>query len=337
MSIKVKIAMSSAYLPSQIFNNDAIVSKIISTQNELIKPLLSGETLERLFGSKERRFAEVNEQVSDLAAKAALPIAEKYGRENIDCLIFSAACADVIEPATSNIIQAKLGLNCPAFDVKNACNSFITAIQVGSSLIQSGQYKKVLIANGEKLQDAIQFDINDSSDLRKYLAGFTLGDAGAALLLEKSDDNSGIIYQKFKTKGKYWDLCTVPGGGSLHPHTSDFNYFEGKTSELQAAFLSEFGDIFNTAFAETGWKANEIKYFFMHQVSLSTFDTVAKYCNLPRERFIHSFEKYGNIAAATIPVNLAEMHAAGKIQKGDKIMFIGIAAGISIGVQMITW
>jgi acyl-CoA:acyl-CoA alkyltransferase len=204
-------------------------------------------------------------------------------------------------------------------------------------LIQSGQYQNVLIVNGEKLQDAIKFEIANPDDLRKHLAAYTLGDAGAAVLLKPSPDESGIVYQKFKTSGQFWDLCTVPGGGSMHPHTHDFNYFEGKTGEMQSIFLSEFGDLFTDCFRDTGWHVSDIKHFFMHQVSLDTFDAVAKHCQLPRERFIHSFTKYGNIAAATIPVNLHEAVEAGHVQKGDKLMFIGLGAGISIGLQLVIW
>ena len=344
--VRIKIAATSAYLPTHIVTNAEIEYRLNTPQYELANlgseavktaKMLPSGALERLFGSQERRFAAKNEQVSDIATRAALPIVERKGRSNIDCLIFAAACADMLEPATANIIQMKLGLNCPVFDLKNACNSFVTAIQIGSSLIQSEQYKNVLIVNGEKLQDAIKFDIEDATELRKHLAAYTLGDAGAAVLLEKSTDNSGIVYQKFKTRGQYWDLCTVPGGGSLHPHTSKFNYFEGKTGEMRSIFMSEFSDLFNECFEKTDWKISDIKYFFMHQVSLETFDAVAKQCQLPRERFIHSFDKYGNIAAATIPVNLHEAVAAGKIQKGDKLMFIGLGAGISIGLQLVIW
>ncbi len=344
--IRIKIADTSAYLPAKIVTNAEIEYKINTPQYELATThfesvkttnLLPMGALERLFGSQERRFAAETEQVSDIATKAALPIVARFGRQNIDCLIFAAACSDVIEPATANIIQMKLGLKCPVFDVKNACNSFVTAIQIGSALIKTGEYQNVLIVNGEKLQDAIKFEINDSDELKKHLAAYTLGDAGAAVLLERSTDESGIIYQKFKTRGENWELCTVPGGGSLHPHTSEFNYFEGKTRELRQIFITETRDIFDACFAETGWAITDIKYFFMHQVSVDTFDAVAQSFNIPRDRFIHSFPNYGNIAAATIPVNLHEAVAAGKIQKGDKLMFVGLGAGISIGLQLVIW
>jgi acyl-CoA:acyl-CoA alkyltransferase len=347
MMIRVKISDTSHYVPSQLLTNADISSRIVTpeyahahtrdgyvqTQTRLLPPAM----LERLFGSSERRYAAQNEQVSDIGAKAALPIVERFGRENIDCMIFAAATADMIEPATANIVQTKLGLNCPVFDLKNACNSVVSAMQVGMAFIQSGQYENVLIVNGEKLQDGVKFEIDDTDDLRRHIAAYTLGDAGSAVLLEKSDDQSGILYQKMKSRGKYWRLCTVPGGGSMHPRSGSHNYFQGKTAEMRQTFMNELGTLFDDAFEAIGWTADQLDHIFMHQVSLSTFDAVAERCKLPRSKFRESFAKYGNIAAATIPLNFSETIEAGQLKKGDKVMVVGLGAGISIGVQLIIW
>jgi acyl-CoA:acyl-CoA alkyltransferase len=329
--IKVKIAEISSYLPPNRMSNEGLEG-ILNANGEMIPPGL----IARLFGSKERRYAAPEVQVSDLATEAARPIVEKYGANHIDYLIFAAASCDMLEPATANMVQTKLGLSCPVFDLKNACNGFLSGIQVGSALIQSGQYKTVLVVNGEKLQDAVKFKIKNAEELKTHLAAYTLGDAAGAVLLEKSDDESGIVYQKFKTEGKHWELCMVPGGGSFFPH-DDKNYFEGKPSEMRGVFFSSFSNMFVECFQETGWQLEDVKYFFMHQVSVDTFDAVSRKCGLPRERFLHSFQQYGNIAAASIPVNLHEAVLSGKIQKGDKLMFVGLGAGISIGIQMIIW
>ena len=86
-------------------------------------------------------------QTSDLAVAAAREaLAESPG--DIDLLLFAAASQDLIEPATSHIVAAKLGLTCPVMDIKNACNSVLNAMQVAEALIAAGQYRRVLIASG---------------------------------------------------------------------------------------------------------------------------------------------------------------------------------------------
>ena len=226
------ISSIAGYAPSRIICNAEIENRVNENQE-----LLPAGCIERLFGVKQRRFAEKNEQVSDLAVAAANKILVNTGTASIDCLIFAAASSDLIEPATANIIQHKLNLRCPAFDVKNACNSFATALHVANAFIVSGEYKKILIVTGEKLSDSIKYTLSDKEELGKRLAAYSLGDAGAAALIEPAVNGSGMFSQKFLTFGEYWNLCVIPGGGSMHPHDDAKNYFEGKTTEMRNVFL----------------------------------------------------------------------------------------------------
>src|SRR5262245_10010432 len=92
----------SSHVPARIVSNGEIEERV---------RFLAPGSLKRLFGIEERRFA-ADEQVSDLAVAAARPIVDRIGAKNIDYLIFAAASADLIEPATCNIVQYKLGLRC---------------------------------------------------------------------------------------------------------------------------------------------------------------------------------------------------------------------------------
>ena len=131
------ISAIAGYSPAAVVSNEEIERRV-NYQHELLCP----GSIERLFGVRERRFAAENEQVSDLAVAAAIKILAFTDPGTIDCLLFAAASSDLIEPATANIIQSKLGLSCFAFDVKNACNSFVTAFHIADALISSKQYKK---------------------------------------------------------------------------------------------------------------------------------------------------------------------------------------------------
>jgi 3-oxoacyl-[acyl-carrier-protein] synthase-3 len=290
-----------------------------------------------MFGVKERRYADAKTQVSDLAANAARKIVDKYGKDHFDCLIFASACSDLIEPATANIVQDKLGLNCPAFDVKNACNSFVTALQIAHAFVVSGTYKSVLIATGEKLSNCIKLDINSDEDLTDRLAAFSFGDAGSAVLVEASANESGLVFQRFKTTGKHWALCTIQGGGSMFPFEPEKNYFKGKTSELSEVMFEEGAEFVAGCFADAGWKMNDVDHFITHQVSDRTFEQVAAFFNIPEERFHKVISEHGNTAAASIPLALHKASAAGKLKKGDKVAIIGLAAGISVSVQLMIW
>jgi acyl-CoA:acyl-CoA alkyltransferase len=299
--------------------------------------LLSEGSVEKLFGVKERRYAENCVQVSDMSADAARDLVEKHGANEIDCMIFASACSDLIEPATANIVHAKLGLRCPAFDIKNACNSFVTALQVASSFIESGVYEKILITSGEKLSNTIRFEPSDEAELKRGLASLSFGDAGSAVMVEASPNGCGIYFQKFKTVGSHWELCTIQGGGSMFPFDTGKNYFEGRTSELAQVFATEGSEFVHTSIAEAGWSLDDIDYIFTHQVSAKSFEILALVLGIPLSKIIQINSSFGNTASVSIPLSMHIAEQKGMLKHGNKIAIIGLAAGISISVQLMVW
>lgn len=330
--MRAKISHINVFVPERRVTSAEVEATINASGN-----FIAAGSLERLFGVQERRYADADVQVSDLAVNAAAPLVAEIGKSNIDCLIFASACSDLIEPATANIVQHKLGLHCPSFDVKNACNSFVTALQVASSFIVSGTYNRVLIATGEKLSNAIKTTIASDADLKNRLAALSFGDAGSAVVVERSTDESGIYHQSFLTSGKHWELCTIQGGGSLFPFDSSKNYFTGRTSELSEVMFEEGGAFVSEAFQNSGWQLHDVDHFFTHQVSAKTFEMVAQYFGIPENKFHKVISEYGNTASASIPLAMERAIRQGQLRKGDKVAIIGLAAGISISVQLIQW
>lgn len=329
---KTKITSISHYTPARIVTNSELAN-LISDENFQV----TAEIFKEKFGLVERRYARVDEQASDLAVAAALKILTPENIDSIDCIIFAAGSSDMIEPATSSIIQSKLKMNCPAFDVKNACNSFVCGLQTANALIVSNTYKKILLLSGEKLSAIIKFSYENSLEFIKRFASLSMGDAGAAAIIEMSNDNSGICAQQFQTNGEYWDMCTVPGGGSLHAQDGSKVYFEGRTSEMKKVFFEKKGNLINKTIANAGWNIDDIDHVFMHHVSANTFAEVAQDLKIPVEKFYNVFEKFGNMAASSIPFAMSYALQEGKLKKGDKIMLLGLASGISISVQLIIW
>jgi acyl-CoA:acyl-CoA alkyltransferase len=327
---KTVIKALSSYLPDKLVTNDEIENKI----NFDKKIILEG-ALKRIFGGNTRYFAADNEQVSDMAVAAALKIL-KNNQNDIDLIIFAAASSDLIEPATANIIQYKLGLNCPAMDIKNACNSFLSAIEVATAFIESNVYQNILIVNAERLSLVINFNPKNDDELSKSMAGFTLGDAGTAMLLG-TGNGSKIHFQKTKSWGEYWALCTVEGGGSLGIHNPEKYYFECDSSALKNAFFHYFQPFFVEAMAESGWKTDEIDCVVTHQVAAATTPLISMLTGISEEKFVNTFALFGNTAAATIPLAIDTAVATGKLKKGHKLAILGLAAGISISIHLIEW
>ncbi|MFN0037063.1 MAG: 3-oxoacyl-ACP synthase III family protein [Saprospiraceae bacterium] len=329
---RAKISELSVYLPERVVSNQELEERV-NAHGQMLPP----GGLHRLFGIEARRFAALGQQVSDLAVAAAMPIVEKVGASNIGHLIFAAACADLIEPATCNIVQHKLGLHCPAMDIKNACNSFTTALMTASSLIAAGICDNVLVVNGEKLSDSIRFEFENQAQFAQHLAALSFGDAGAAALVSRSDDESGIYFQRFLTKGEHWELCTIKGGGSMYPHDASKTYFEGQTAALKDVLAETARTFFRECLADSDWRASEILHFFTHQVSVGTTRLIAQLTGVAPSAVEEVFSKYGNTAAASIPLAMHQRLQRGEIKKGERFALVGLAAGVSVSVQLGVW
>jgi acyl-CoA:acyl-CoA alkyltransferase len=330
--LKSTITRIAGYVPERIVTN-AELENIINTK----AMLMPHGTLERKFGIVERRFAADGEQASDLAVGAARKIIKEEDKNSIDCLIFASGSSDMIEPATASIVQDKLQLKCPAMDVKNACNSFTCGLQVANAFIVSGIYKKILIVSGEKVSSIIKLEFDGIEEFLKRFASFSMGDAGAAALIEPATDSSGMYEQNFETHGQYWQLCTVPGGGSMYPHDGSKVYFEGRTAEMRDVFLEKKGDAIDVVLTKMGWTPSDLDFVFMHHVSESTFELAATDLGIAKEKFYNVFSHYGNMAASSIPFAISSAVENKVLKKGDKIMLLGVASGISLSVQLLIW
>ncbi len=292
--------------------------------------------IEALSGVRERRVAGNEEQCSDLAVSACRQVLRRSGvpLESIDLLIFASAGQDLIEPATAHIVQSKLGTRCPVFDVKNACNSFLNGVQLAESLISSGSNTNVLVAVGEISSRGIAWHANSLGDFKRNMPGYTMGDAGAAALFSTATDGSGIFYRKFASLSEHWELTTVLSGGSMHPRGAEHSYIRANSPRLKLAFREIGLPFLCTALNEAGVQFEDFKRIFVHQVSLPYLKDMLAESGIPASKVEVTVSELGNLAAATIPVAIAQALERGTIGQGDRVMCLGLASGISIGVLM---
>lgn len=335
--MNTKISGVSYYLPENKISTSDLENRLIH-ENPHIK-FVPG-LISKITRIESRYFAQSHEYSSTLAVKACGNLFNKNSVKlnQIDLLIFASAGQDLVEPATSHIVQNALGTTCPVMDIKNACNSFLNAFEVADSFIKQAKYQKILICTGEKSSVGVKFKLKDKDDFRNSFAGYTLGDAGSAVLLEASQDNdSRIIYSKFTALSKYWSVGTLPGGGSRHPRGDEFTYFHGSGADLRDAFDELGPDLIIDSLKHTGLEFQDFKRIFVHQVSLPMLELFLKSSGIDKDKVLVTIVDYGNMAAATIPVGLAMSLEQGQISRGDKIMLIGLAGGVSLGVTILQY
>jgi 3-oxoacyl-(acyl-carrier-protein) synthase III len=325
------IAGVGKYVPETVVSSKAVAERA-DLWGKLKVP--SG-AIERLTGVKERRFAVDGEASSDMAARASEVALRQAGvlPEQIDTLIFAAASHDISEPATANIIQDKLGArNAHVMDVKNACNSFLNAMDILDSLIRTGRCKVGLVASGEVLSRCINWEINSLQEFELGFAALTLGDGGGAVVLKAAEDGGrGILSSGFMSDGGAWELATIKAGGTKYMLDGSLPYFISHSAQLSKLALRHVPPLVKAVLEKTGWRMEHVDLAVPHQVTGRIIAKISKVIKLPLDKVMITLDRYGNTAAASIPIALAEAMESGRIGRGSRVMLVGGASGFSAG------
>ncbi|MGW6006606.1 3-oxoacyl-ACP synthase III family protein [Oerskovia enterophila] len=310
----------------------------------------------RLTGVQQVHVLPDDWNASDLAvaASATLLAAQGLDLADVDLLIFASASQDMVEPATSHIVAAKLGVRAPVMDVKNACNSVLNAIEVAEALVATGRYTTVLVACGEAPSRAVRWDVPDRATYLLSAPGYTMSDAGAAVLVQRAprqgdgsaagaaqgsgscgDRPRGILASAFGAESSHWDVGMLPGGGTAFPRDLDRTYFEIDGSRLRDAFLALGPGVILDALVRAGLTWDDVALVAVHQVAVAYLADVHEALGLPEDRTIVTVAEHGNVASATLPLQLVTALESGRVEPGDVVLLVGLAGGISIGAMAV--
>jgi 3-oxoacyl-[acyl-carrier-protein] synthase-3 len=233
-------------------------------------------------------------------------------------------------------VQDNIGANNAwGYDLSAACSGFLFALQSGTSLIESGQYKKVVVVGADKMSSIIDYTDRNTCIL--------FGDGASAVLLEPSEDlNLGIQNSILRTDGSGKEALRMKAGGSLHPASHEtvdnrehFVYQDGK-SVFKAA-VKGMADVSVEIMEDSGLKGEDIAYLVPHQANLRIIDATAKRMGIEPEKVTINIEKYGNTTAATIPLCLTEFYRDGKFKKGDNLILSAFGGGFTWGAIHLFW
>ena len=268
-------------------------------------------------GVEQRRIASPNQCSSDFCYVAAEKLIEhkQYSKNSFGGIIMVTQTPDYRIPATSHILQYRLGLgnDCVAFDINLACSGFVYGLLVAASMVKSGTLDRVLLCCGE-----------------------VQGDAGAAVIVERGSDTIKTLH---KADGSGYQVLMCPGlnGGRVridYEHVRDeynrvrqmmdgpatFEFAIKKEPEL----VKEYLEIFNETL-------DDYDYCVFHQANQFILEHTRRKLHLPKDKMPISIDRYGNTSLASIPLTIADMRQ--RIEK-DSIRLItsGFGAGLSWGV-----
>ena len=315
------------YVPDYVLNNEEL-SRMVDTNDEWITTRV---------GIKERRIlTEEGLGTSYMARKAAKQVMQKTGvdPDTIDALIVTTSTADYQFPSTASIVLGKLGLkNAFAFDFWAACCGFIYTLDVASSMIQSGRYKKIIVIGADKMSSVTDYKDRATCPL--------FGDGAGAVLLEATtEENIGVRDSYFRCDGKGLPFLHVKAGGSVSPpsaftvdHRLHYLYQEGRTVFRYA--VTNMSDDCALIAERNGLDKDNIQWVVPHQANMRIIEAVAKRLELPMEQVMVNIEHFGNTSAASIPLALWENEH--QLRRGDNIILTAFGAGFVHGASYLKW
>ena len=294
-------------LPERVVTNDEL-SQTLDTSNEWI--------LERS-GIAERRIGGSTGSLAVEAGKAALASAG-VSPDSIDLLIIATTTPDDQIPATSSKVQHELGLSCGAMDINAACSGFVYSLVTGSSFLQAG-CKRVLVIGSETLSRFTNWEDRSTAIL--------FGDGAGAVIIEPSENGGKLLGWDLSSSGELRDILHAVIGGTL--------YMAGSEVFRKAVIaMTESG---KKAIANAGVSPGEISLVVPHQANIRIIETSMKKLGIPLERAVWVGDKTANTSAASIPIALGHALDNNKVAANDLILLVGFGAGMTAASAVIQW
>ncbi len=324
--LNAKITGIASYIPDDILDNE-MLSQMVDTNDEWITTRV---------GVKERRILKKPVGSSYLGIQAVNKLLEETGvdRDDIDLLICPTSNPDHRFPSTASIIAHATGIEkkCYAYDIQAACAGFLVGMYEATAYIRSGMYKKVIVVSAEKMSSMV--DYNDRATCPLF------GDAAAAVLMEPTEENIGVMDGIFHVDGSGLEHLVYKAGGSAlrtSHETVDANfhcvYQEGRAVYRHAVvdMLTSSQDIMK----RNNLTKDDIQWFVPHQANLRIIEAVSARLNFPEEKILVNIQNRGNTSAASIPLCLDENKHL--IKKGDKLVLTAFGAGFTWGAIYLIW
>lgn len=302
-----------------------------AVSNEMLEQFLetTDEWITERTGIKERCVIS-SEKLEDLAVEAANKALENAGltAADIDFIICSNVVNEYVTPALSCIIQGKIGATCPTVDINAACAGFIYALDMAEDKLQCKKAKNILIVCAEEPSRMVSWQNRSTCVL--------FGDGAGAAVVTEGDQMKAIrLTTSSLTEVLYYQRTLEPT-----PYISKDENFEPLVMKGREVFkhavTNSCRDI-RKLLNETGLKPEDIRYYVLHQANRRIIDSIRGFLEVDEERVPHNVERYGNISSAALPALLDELNRAGKLHKGDMLVFSAFGAGFTTGACIIEW
>jgi 3-oxoacyl-[acyl-carrier-protein] synthase-3 len=319
MSRYASLLSTGMYLPEREISNDLL-------RERFPEPAEFVNKMEASTGIRRRWWAPDDWATSDLALPAARQALENAGRkpEEVDLIILGTDSPDYLTPATSVVLQGKLGAkNAGTFDVGCACASFPTGFATAAGLIATNPGIRTVLVVGVYLMHRLAAE-NDPTL-------FFYGDGAGAAVLTASGE-PGFLNAAFQADGTYESYWGIYAGGTAEPASAEAIEAGRTTVKLVQRYPPEINHegwprLVRRLAAEGGFGLGDIDFLIFTQVRKPSIELVMNDLGLPLEKTHTVMEDWGYTGSACVPMALHDAREKGKIKSGDLVVLVGSGVG----------
>jgi 3-oxoacyl-[acyl-carrier-protein] synthase-3 len=313
------IVATGRYLPEIEIGNDLLRARFAHLPTFVDK-------MEASTGIRKRWYAPEDWATSDLALPAARQALERAGRkpEDVDLIILGTDSPDYITPATSAVLQHKLGArNAGTFDVGCACASFPTGLATAAGLVASNPSLRTILVVGAYLMHKLADPLDPMI--------FFYGDGACAAVVEPAAQ-PGFVTAAFQADGSYYHHWGIYAGGTAEPATEE----AVRAGRVRVRLIERYPPEVNEAgwpslvrrmAQDGGFSIQDVALFIFTQVRKPSIEVVMHDLGVSMERAHTVMEEFGYTGSACVGMALDDAIQRGKVSPGGLVVLVGSGVG----------
>ena len=323
------------YVPEKVLTNEEI-------EQMLNRPGTAKWLVENV-GIRERHIMAEDEVTSDLALHAGREALKNAGiePEDLDLIILSTDTPDYLSPATSVVVQYKLGAkNAGTFDVNCACAGLVTSLDIASRYIRTDSSINSVLVIGA-------YGMTKFVDWTDHYTCTLFADAAGAMVLQPSEEKEGFIASKLIADGSFYDHLGVFVGGTAEPPTIEAIQNNRHHLAFRKRFpadtnLQHWPKLTRDCISKANLTIDDIDWVFFTQVNIRTIEAVMRDLGLPLEKTYNVMDKWGYTGSACIALAMYDAIAQGKLPppgegNGEYVALCSSGGGFNMAAAVLRW
>lgn len=329
MSVFASILSTGRYVPERCVTNRELEQQLgQSVDTWLVENV----------GIRQRHFMADHQVTSDLAVEASRQALDRAGLSplDLDRIIVATDTPDYLSPATSAVVQYKLGASrAGVFDVNSACTSFVSALDQACRTVMTDPWcQRILVVGAYGMSRFI--DWTDKSTC-------TLFADGAGAVVVGRSDQPGFLSSSLRADGSFHDALGIYTGGTYRPATPDVVALGGAP---HVQFVRKFPRTFNLeqwpatiheSLSRADLSLDAVSLVLFTQLNLRTIESAMAVMGLPLSRTHWIMDQWGYTGSACLPMVLDHAVEKGLLHKGDVVVLCASGGGIALAVATLRW